>query len=73
MNYSVQYVIYALHYANIPLNMKESKPLPKICVVVRKRPLGKKELQKNDSDILETQGPQTIIAKEVKYSFIYLP
>lgn len=46
--------------------MEESKELPKICVVVRKRPLSKKELRKNDPDILEKRGPQTIVAMESK-------
>lgn len=47
--------------------MKGSKELPKICVVVRKRPLNKKEMQKNDPDILEKRGPQTVVAMESKY------
>jgi hypothetical protein len=46
--------------------MQEQKQLPRICVVVRKRPLSKKEKQKNDPDILEMRGPQTIVAKESK-------
>ena len=46
--------------------MEESKELHKICVVVRKRPLNKKELRKNDPDILEKRGSQTIVAMESK-------
>ena len=46
--------------------MEAPKELPKICVVVRKRPLSKKETQKSDPDILEKRGPQTIVAKEFK-------
>ena len=40
---------------------------PKIRVVIRKRPLNKKEIQKNDLDIVENRGPQTVIVKELKY------
>jgi len=40
---------------------------PKIRVIIRKRPLGKKELQKNDVDILEVKGPQTVAVRETKY------
>jgi hypothetical protein len=43
-----------------------SKDIPKIRVVVRKRPLNKKELSKNDLDIIELRGPQKIIVKELK-------
>ena len=50
--------------------MKPTKELPRICVVVRKRPLNKKEIQKNDPDILEKRGPQTIVAMESKLSFL---
>jgi len=39
---------------------------PKIRVIIRKRPLGKKELQKNDTDILEAKGPQTLAVRETK-------
>lgn len=38
----------------------------KIKVVVRKRPRSKKEIGKNDADILEQRGPQSIVLKEVK-------
>ena len=40
---------------------------PKIRVIIRKRPLGKKELQKNDQDIIEAKGPQTLAVRELKY------
>ena len=49
--------------------MEGNKELPKICVVVRKRPLSKKEIAKNDVDILEQRNSQTIVAKEFKYKF----
>lgn len=39
---------------------------PKIRVVIRKRPLGKKELQKNEVDIIDIRGPQTVVARETK-------
>lgn len=46
--------------------METAKEIPRICVVVRKRPLSKKEIQNNDLDILEKRGSQTIVAKEFK-------
>lgn len=46
--------------------MEASRDVPKICVVVRKRPLSKKEIQKNDPDILEKRDANTIVAKEFK-------
>ena len=39
---------------------------PKIRVVIRKRPLNKKEIQRNDIDIIEKRGPQTVVVKELK-------
>mgnify|MGYP000983182662 CR=1 FL=1 len=39
---------------------------PKIRVVIRKRPLNKKELAKNEIDIIEKRGPQTVVVKELK-------
>jgi len=39
---------------------------PKIRVVIRKRPIGKKELQRNDVDIIDIRGPQTVVVKEMK-------
>jgi hypothetical protein len=43
--------------------------LPKIRVVIRKRPLNKKESTKNESDIIDVRGPQTVIVREMKFSF----
>jgi hypothetical protein len=43
-----------------------TKDLPKIRVVVRKRPLSRKEQQRNDIDIIESRGSQTIVVKELK-------
>lgn len=59
------------------INMKEytdygdnssysSRELPKIRVIVRKRPLGKKELLKNEMDIIEMRNSNTVIVKELK-------
>ncbi len=45
---------------------------PKIRVIIRKRPLGKKEVQKNDTDILEVKGPQTLAVRETKYIFLIM-
>jgi len=42
------------------------KDIPKIRVVVRKRPMNKKEISKSDMDIIETKASQTIIVKELK-------
>ena len=42
------------------------RDIPKIRVVVRKRPMNKKEIAKSDMDIIETKGGQTIIVKELK-------
>ncbi len=41
-------------------------PAPKIRVVVRKRPLSKKEALRNEVDIIEKRTPQEIIVKELK-------
>ncbi|CAK66804.1 unnamed protein product (macronuclear) [Paramecium tetraurelia] len=38
----------------------------KIVVVIRKRPLGKKELAKKDEDIVDVQSDQSVIVREVK-------
>ena len=39
---------------------------PKIRVVIRKRPLNKKEMNKNDPDIIDVRGPQTVVVREMK-------
>ena len=43
-----------------------NKEPPKIRVVVRKRPLGTKEIQKNDRDILTIVGTNSLIVQELK-------
>jgi kinesin family protein 2/24 len=47
-------------------NLQYLDNTPKIRVVIRKRPLGKKELQKGDFDIVDIRGPQTAVVKETK-------
>ena len=39
---------------------------PKIRVVIRKRPINKKELLKNDTNIIEIRGSQTLVVRETK-------
>jgi hypothetical protein len=39
---------------------------PKIRVVIRKRPLNKREIQRSEVDIIEKRGPQTVVVKELK-------
>ena len=46
--------------------METTRALPKICVVVRKRPISKKEIQKNDVDIVEKRDTQAITVRECK-------
>ena len=43
-----------------------SKEVPKISVIVRKRPISRKELSKNDFDIVDVRGPQSIVVKETR-------
>jgi kinesin family member 2/24 len=46
-------------------NGENSSGIPKISVVIRKRPLNKKEMGKNDTDIIEVRG-NTVCVKEMK-------
>lgn len=39
---------------------------PKITVVIRKRPLGKKELARGDQDIVVVKDAATVILSEIK-------
>ena len=39
---------------------------PKIRVVIRKRPMNKRESQRNELDIIDHRGTQTIIVRETK-------
>ncbi len=47
-------------------NNISSDNTPKIRVVVRKRPLSKKEINRGDPDIVEVRQPNTIIVRETK-------
>ena len=40
--------------------------IPKIRVIVRKRPLSKKELAKNDSDVVDIRNHRQVVVKELK-------
>ena len=40
--------------------------IPKIRVIVRKRPLSKKELAKSDSDVVEIRNGRQVVVKELK-------
>jgi hypothetical protein len=40
--------------------------IPKIRVIVRKRPLNKKEVSKNEMDIIDIRNSNTVIVKELK-------
>ena len=44
---------------------------PKIRVLVRKRPLNKKEIAKGENDIVSVDSLQTVIVKEQKYNHLY--
>jgi hypothetical protein len=46
--------------------LQNTKEPPKIRVVVRKRPLTKKELMRADTDVLEMVSDETLIVKELK-------
>lgn len=59
---------------NNDINMRDTssdyiptKEIPKIRVIVRKRPLNKKESQKNEMDIIDIRSGNNIIVKELKY------
>jgi len=58
------------NYLNNEINTNSEgsswRDIPKIRVVVRKRPPNKKEIQKNDMDIIEARGSQTVVVKELK-------
>ena len=40
--------------------------IPKIRVIVRKRPLGKKEIAKNDTDVVDIRNNKKVLVKELK-------
>jgi len=43
------------------------KSEPKIIVAIRKRPLMKKEIAKNESDIVDVHEPDTVVVKEMRW------
>lgn len=45
------------------MNIEEQ---PKICVVIRKRPLNRKEQQRNEQDIVAVKNGETVIVSEYK-------
>ena len=57
---------------NIPQNIQPQtqipsyQNIPKIRVIVRKRPLGKKEIAKNDTDVVEIRNNKQVVVKELK-------
>jgi hypothetical protein len=55
-----------LNNENVNTEGTHWRDIPKIRVVVRKRPPNKKEILKNDIDIIETRGAQTVVVKELK-------
>jgi hypothetical protein len=40
---------------------------PKISVVIRKRPLNKKELARNETDVISVKFGETVLVSEYKY------
>lgn len=40
--------------------------IPKIRVVIRKRPLGSKELAKKDKDVVQVKDGDTVIVRELR-------
>jgi len=44
----------------------EAQNLPKIRVVVRKRPLNRREVNKSDPDILRVESDNSMVVREVK-------
>ena len=52
--------------SNIYLESNYIDNTPKIRVVIRKRPINKKEHLKNDINIIDIRGPQTLVVRETK-------
>ena len=52
---------------NLSINNSTSyQNIPKIRVIVRKRPLSKKETLKNDTDIVDIRNNKQVIVKELQ-------
>lgn len=47
----------------------QQRESPKITVAIRKRPISKKELQRNENDIVRIEQTGTVIVSEYKYGF----
>jgi len=47
-------------------SVNPSESIPKIRVVVRKRPLNKKEISKSEMDIIDIRNGNSVIVKELK-------
>ena len=47
-------------------NIPSYQSIPKIRVIVRKRPLSRKELSKNDQDIVDIRNNRQVVVKELK-------
>ena len=60
--------IFSQNYNNIynPNNIPSYLTIPKISVIVRKRPLGKKKFSKNGQDIVGIRSNRQVIVKELK-------
>jgi len=48
------------------MDKRNSNEPPKIRVVVRKRPLTQKEMNRQDTDIIEIRSEQNMVVKELK-------
>jgi len=48
------------------LKKRSSKKNPKIRVIVRKRPINRSELSRNELDIVEIRGKDQVVIKELK-------
>ena len=61
-NYNQSFNDNTLNQSRIP----SYQSIPKIRVIVRKRPLSKKELSKNDQDVVEIRNNRQVVVKELK-------
>ena len=69
LNYNLNYLMDnydEIEFNNIINSYERIKELPKIRVVVRKRPANKKEIQRGDIDIIDIRSSQTLVVKELK-------
>ncbi len=48
------------------MKKRNSRQTPKIKVVVRKRPINRAELSRNEIDIVEIRNSDTVVIKELK-------